>query len=246
MLNENWFEEWFNSPYYQVLYENRDHDEAEDFTDALVDYLHPAAGSRILDIACGEGRFSLQFAEKGYDVTGIDLADNSIAKANEHAGEQLRFFVHDMRFPFYINYFDYAFNLFTSFGYFAHNRDNALAARSFAGGLKKGGTLVIDYLNKEYVLANLVPKEDILRGGITFHIKRYSDSRHIIKEIRFTDDAGKEQMFTERVSAFGLEDFRKLFAAAGMRLVDQFGDYALHPFDPASSQRLIMVFKKEG
>lgn len=245
MENRNWFESWFNSPYYKILYQNRDMNEAEDFTDALLGYLKAPQGSRMVDIGCGEGRFAIQFAQHGYDVTGIDLAENRIEKANEHSHEHLHFLVHDMRFPFYVNYFDFAFNLFTSFGYFQHNRDNVLAARSFAGCLKKGGILVVDYLNKDLVLQELVPYQVLERDGIRFDIQKDYDGQHIIKNIRFKDREGLDQQYTERVSAFGLQEFRHLFTeVAGMELLDTFGNYQLDPFDADRSPRLIMVFKK--
>src|ERR1700761_2297077 len=123
MEHTDWFENWFGSPFYKILYQNRDELEAQAFVETLIDYLQPFPGSRMLDIACGEGRYAVQLAEKNYDVTGIDISRISIEKAKAYEDEHLHFFVQDMRFPFYINYFDYAFNFFTSFGYFTHTRD---------------------------------------------------------------------------------------------------------------------------
>src|SRR5690606_21720625 len=127
----DWFESWFGSPYYHILYEHRDELEAQAFVEELINYLQPLPKSSMADIACGEGRYSIQLAEYGFDVVGIDLSHASIEKAKKHEKENLRFFVHDMRFPFYINYFDYVFNFFTSFGYFASQRDHLMAAKSF-------------------------------------------------------------------------------------------------------------------
>lgn len=244
MKNESWFESWFNSPYYKVLYQDRDETEAEDFTEALLQHLKPEPNSRIVDIGCGEGRFAIQFANQGYDVTGIDLAANRIEKALEHERDNLHFMVHDMRLPFYINYFDLAFNLFTSFGYFYSERDNQLAANSFAMGLKKGGRLILDYLNRDWVLQQLQPYAIIERDGIQFDIQKDYDGRHIIKHIRFEDAEGIKRHYTERVSAFSLQDFTALFAKAGLTLTATFGDYHLAPFDSKHSPRLIMEFKK--
>jgi SAM-dependent methyltransferase len=244
MKTKSWFEAWFNSPYYKVLYQNRDNAEADFFSDALLQYLQPKPASKILDIGCGEGRFSIQFANKGFDVTGIDIAENSIEKAIENEHDKLHFYVQDMRLPFYINYFDYSFNLFTSFGYFDTERDNRLAAHSFAKGLKIGARLVIDYLNKDWVLQRLKPFEIVERGGVSFEINKEYDGRHIIKHIRFVDAEANQQHYTERVSAFSLADFSQLFTNAGMQLEASFGSYSLDPYDSEQSERLIMVFKK--
>ncbi len=240
-----WYKNWFGSPYYKILYQNRDEAEAQQFVEQLLQYLQPPTRSAMLDIACGEGRFARQLAEHGYNVTGIDISQEAIEIAKGSENEHLQFFVQDMRMPFYINFFDYSFNFFTSFGYFAHDRDHALAARSFAAGLKPGGLLVIDYLNYEHVIANFIAEEQINRGSYTFNIKRTIERGHIIKEISFTDANNKHWNFTESVAAFSRQDFIRIFESSGMELTATFGDYNLGNYDQAHSARLIMVFKKK-
>ncbi len=245
MAQADWFEHWFESPYYQILYQNRDEAEAGDFADTLLSCLQPEPGARMLDIACGEGRFAIQLAARGYDVTGIDLSHNAIEKARAQEHEHLHFFIHDMRFPFYINYFDYAFNFFTSFGYFAHDRDHIAAAKSFTKALKPDGTLVIDYLNTPRILKHLVPQETIVRGSYTFHIERRVERKRFIKDIRFTDTDGNPQHYTEQVAAFTRSDFERIFGAAGMMVTGIFGDYRLGDYNPQSSPRMILLLKKQ-
>src|SRR5580698_7109890 len=96
-LPENWFQEWFDSPYYHTLYVDRDEKEAAAFIDRLLMYLHPAPGSLMLDVACGRGRHASILAGKGFDVTGIDLAPHSITFALQYANDHLHFYEHDMR-----------------------------------------------------------------------------------------------------------------------------------------------------
>lgn len=242
----DWFEKWFGSPYYRILYQNRDELEAQEFVESLLQYLQPPPGSSMLDIACGEGRYARQLAEHGYRVTGIDISQESIAAAKAFEAADLEFFVQDMRLPFITNYFDYAFNFFTSFGYFAHDRDHDLAARAFAGALRKDGILVIDYLNRDYVVSNLVAEEIIHRGSYTFSISRKLERNHFVKDIRFSDADGKPRHFTESVAAFSLADFSRMMRAAGMSQVGTFGDYQLNAYHPLDSPRLIMIFKKKN
>ena len=245
MQQADWFESWFGSPWYHILYQDHDNKEAQAFVEKLLHYLQPPAGCRMADIACGEGRYSVQLAEHGYEVMGIDLSHPSIETAKAFENDHLQFAVHDMRMPFYINYFDYAFNFFTSFGYFEHQRDHQLAAKSFAACLKPGGILVVDYLNCEHAAHALVPEETVLREPYTFHITKRLEHRHFLKDIRFADADGKERHYTESVAAFGLEDFRTMFQKAGMTLMDTFGNYKLEPYHPAETPRLIMIFKKQ-
>lgn len=244
MAEQTWFESWFNSSYYKILYQNRDQHEAAHFSEALIAYLKPEPGSKIADIGCGEGRFAIQFAQKGFDVTGLDIAANRIEKALIHEASNLHFFVHDMRLPLYLNYFDCSLNLFTSFGYFDTEQDHLKAAQSIAQGLKDTGRLVIDYLNIDWVLQQLKAQETIERSGVRFDIQKEYDHKHIIKHIRFKDNEGVDRHYTERVSAFSKADFVHLFEQVGMRLEATFGSYALAPFEAKSSERLIMIFKK--
>ncbi len=72
MPDKSWYKDWFNSDYYHLLYQHRDEDEATRFITKLIEYLKPAAGSTMLDVACGKGRHSKALAEMGYDVTGMD------------------------------------------------------------------------------------------------------------------------------------------------------------------------------
>lgn len=240
----DWYENWFGSPYYRILYQNRDENEAQEFIENLLGNLQPVEGCKMLDIACGEGRFARQLAEHGFDVTGIDISNSSIESAVAFEQENLHFYVQDMRFPFYINYFDFAFNFFTSFGYFKYDRDHRLAAKSFAAALKPGGILVIDYLNHEQVRVNLVPQETIERGSYSFRIHRRLERNHIIKDIDFKDVNKHPRHFTESVAIFSLVQFTDMFSNAGMELVNTFGDYQLSPYLESVSPRMIMVFKK--
>jgi len=240
----DWFESWFGSPYYHILYEHRDELEAQAFVEELIGYLQPLPQSSMVDIACGEGRYSIQLAGHGFDVTGIDLSYASIEKAKKSERENLQFLVHDMRFPFYINYFDYAFNFFTSFGYFATQRDHAMAAKSFARGLKKGGILTIDYLNREYALSNLNPEETVQRGRFEFQLRRQLENGHFVKDIFFHDSENRERHYRESVAAFTLADFIQMFKKAGLSLIGTFGDYQLNTYHPLDSPRMIMIFKK--
>jgi len=242
----DWYKNWFGSPFYKILYQNRDDYEAQEFVENLLGYLQPPPGSAMLDIACGEGRFAKQLAEHGFDVTGIDISHESIEIAKAFETDNLQFFVQDMRLPFYINYFDYAFNFFTSFGYFAHDRDHVLAAKSFAAALKKNGILVIDYFNYEQVMANLVPEETVQRGSYIFRITRSSERNHIVKHISFTDADKKPRQYTESVAAFTLADFIKMFKLADLSLIGTFGDYQLNAYHPVYSPRLIIIFKKKN
>lgn len=239
-----WFKDWFNSPYYHLLYGKRDENEAEMFINQLVNRLRPPEGAKMLDLACGKGRHARILSELGYDVTGLDLSENSISEAREDESDTLHFAVHDMRKVFKVNEFDYVFNLFTSFGYFENEGDDLLTLKAIAEGLKSDGVLVHDYFNAKRVLAHFCNAETKVIKDVEFNIsKRISDQR-IIKTISF-DDNGRHCEFHENVSLYTLEDFREMYAKAGFEIDELYGDYRLNPYDPETSERLILISHKK-
>lgn len=244
MKKEKWFESWFNSPYYRILYQHRDAHEAENFCNTLIQKLQLSANSRIWDIGCGEGRFAVSFANKGFEVVGIDLSENNILKAKQLEHDKLRFYVHDMRHSFRINYFDLACNLFTSFGYFDKEIQNLAAAKAIAWGLKPGGLFIMDYLNSTKILEQLKPHQVLEKEGIRFEIDKHYDGRFIHKTISFEAPKGTAHQYTEKVATFSKEALEALFLKVNLVPQSCFGDYQLNPYDAHSSDRLILVFKK--
>lgn len=239
-----WFGEWFDSPYYHILYKHRDYEEAKAFIDHLVDHLHIQPQHKVLDLACGKGRHSIYLNSKGIDVVGIDLSEQNITFARQFENERLHFFIHDMREDLAVNEFDFVLNMFTSFGYFESKEENQEAICTAADALKPGGKLVIDFLNPYTVVHQLVPCEDKKIEGIAFRIsKKVNDDGFIVKDIEF-DDKGRHYHYQERVRAIRKLEFLEYFRQAQLKLVKIFGDYDLHDYDPEHSERMIFVVEK--
>lgn len=237
----NWFASWFDTPYYHILYKERNYREAQVFMDNLTHYLNLPEKAKVLDLACGKGRHAIYLNQLGFDVTGVDLSENSILEAQKNTNPYLHFRVHDMRLPFEEK-FDAIFNLFTSFGYFENDDDNLKTLIAIKESLSDYGFAAIDFMNVNHVIANLVPEETKHVDGIDFHIKRYYIDDHIYKEIDF-EDKGEKFHFTEKVKALSLQCFQQLMSEAGIYLLDTFGDYKLKKFHKTESERLIMIFK---
>jgi SAM-dependent methyltransferase len=238
-----WFLSWFDTPYYHILYKHRDRTEARQFIDALFTLLNPKKDDLILDLACGRGRHAIYMNQKGFNVVGYDLAEESINFAKRFANKQLHFEVRDMRENLGNAQFDFVFNLFTSFGYFNKREDDILALKAIANCLKPGGILVLDFMNAEKVAKRLVPKEHKNAGGIDFYIERYTTEKHIVKEIKFVAEE-KEWCFKEEVQLLTKADFEEFIDLANLKLVAHFGSLDLQPFNAAHSDRLILLAQK--
>ena len=239
----SWFSTWFDSPYYHLLYKNRDEKEAQVFIDNLIEKLQLKKGSKLIDIACGKGRHATYFNKKGMNVVGVDLSPNSIASAKQNENNNLQFSVHDMREVYKENHFDIVTNLFTSFGYFENKDDEQKAINAMAENLKSDGVLIIDFMNIKKIIANLISSEKKTIDSITFNIKRSVQNNHIIKDIEIIDD-NETQHFQEKVKAITLADFSAFVSNVGLNIIDIFGNYKLDDFDATISDRLILICKK--
>ena len=243
---QEWFKDWFNSPYYHLLYKNRDEVEAMAFIQRLINHLKPEPKSKLLDIACGKGRHSKALADMGFDVTGIDISSDSIKEAKQYESENLHFEQHDMRINYKLNYFDMAFNFFTSFGYFKSQEEHQDAIATMTNALKVGGVLVIDYLNvhfEETHFEKLVEKQ--IEDFLFISTKWHTDS-HFFKQVQVADKEHvlPRHLSTERVAKFNLGDFNEMLSLQDMQIQEVFGDYQLGKYDINDSPRMIIIAKK--
>ena len=236
-----WFQDWFNTTYYHLLYDYRNEEEAEYFMSNLLKFLSLSANDTILDLPCGRGRHSLFLNAQGHRVVGADISENSIAHARHFENQSLRFMIHDMRDPLQER-FNAIFNLFTSFGYFENEETNERVLKNFRQGLEKNGHLVIDFFNLAKVRAELIPSQELIKQGVEYKIKKRITDQFIIKEIEVTD-GGNKYNFQEKVQALDLEKFERYSREAELKIVKIFGDYSLNDFDPHISDRLILVMQ---
>ena len=240
--SKEWFESWFESRLYDLMYAHRDEVEARLFLSRLLEYLSPDGKSEFLDLACGTGRHARYVHSQGFRVTGIDLSQRKIAIASEYAEEGLEFYIQDMRKPFRRNYYNYVLNLFTSFGYFDNPEDNNRVIRSVKSSLKEGGILVIDFMNPAYVREHLISEEEKQFGEWNVHIYREIDSGRLIKKMDWSNGSAR-RIYEEKVSLFTLSDFNKMLNAHGFNILEVFGNYELGQFDDQRSDRLILISK---
>jgi SAM-dependent methyltransferase len=243
-MNENeWFEDWFDSPYYHILYATRDDNEAALFMNNILGYLKLSNDAKILDLACGRGTHSKFISEKGFDVTGLDLSISSIKHAQSYENEHLTFYSHDMRKPFRFNYFDVILNIFTSFGYFEDEKDAEKTIQNIYEGLKNKGVFVFDFLNKDYVINNIVENEVKNIGDIEFVIKKKIKENWIQKKISF-NAKNKKFTYQEKVRLYSQQELISMFTSFGFKIKEIFGNYELERFDSIESKRIIIIATK--
>lgn len=235
---------WWASPYYHLLHGARP--EGSVFIRKLVEYLHLPAGARVLDIGCGRGGQPEHFVEAGSDVTGIAATEDLLAAWRGRKEEgTLPVYVHDLRLPFWVRYFDYGISLFDTFGDFDSDRENGNVLRTICHSLKKGGVLCLDYLNGAYEREHSVPREDRMIGGVEFAIRRAYEAGYFVSHIHVLDVVRLADFSCrERRRDYRRADFERMLFREGMRIEQVFGDYHFNAWDEHVSPRLILVARR--
>ncbi len=242
-----WYEQWFSRDEYEIVYSERNEEEAISLVDLIERTVKPTEGSDILDVGCGQGRHAIEFAKRGYNVTGLDLSERSLEIAREKAAEKnldITFIAGDMRNPVGRDRFDGVVNLFTAFGYFERWEDHQKAVDAMASAVKPGGFVVQDFLNRTAVEANLVPSDTRTVRGIVIEQRRWIEEGRILKEIVFSNE-GDSHTFFESVALLDQSDFEALYASAGLKLESVLGDYSGASFED-DSPRTILFSRRVG
>lgn len=243
-----WFEDWFGVEYLD-LYAHRDAAEAAAQIAFLAELWRHRPPRRLLDLACGAGRHSLAVRAAGVEAIGVDLSLALLAAGRQRAegtGLRLPAARGDMRcLPFAAESFDWVLNVFTSFGYFASERENFRVLEEFVRVLTPEGGFLIDFMNRERALATLVGEEVRVEGDLEVRIQRWFDrtTERINKRIALTRAGAPPRHFLESVRAYRREEVEIGLQWAGLQVTGVYGDFAGSLWT-ADSDRLILVGRK--
>lgn len=244
--------EWYKVAFgdiYPLVYPHRDDDEAL----RVARSLSPLLGGRspVVDVACGNGRYMSAFAKTGLDVYGVDLSLYLVSDAVASRALRGRVVLGDMRaLPFRDGSAGAVINMFTSFGYFETDLDNVRVMHEVARIIQPGGIFLMDFLNAEALARELRASKPSTRseGSATIDERReiVDGGRVLVKHVR-VDIEGRDTLeYHERLRLYRHDDLVAMAETAGLIPRAVYGDYALAPFDNASSPRVVMVCEKAG
>jgi SAM-dependent methyltransferase len=206
-------------------------------------------GGIILDLACGAGRHAVELAIRGYNVVGYDLSLAMLARAADEAQERdqkLNFLHGDMRDMGFEEMFDGVFCWSTSFGYFDDEK-NQLVAQKIHRALRKGGMLLLDVANRDFVTQrqpSLVWFEG--DGCVCMDEMRvdFITSRLRVKRMVILED-GRTRELDYSIRLYTLHELGRMLHDVGFKVTEVSG----HPATPgvfmgADSPRLIVLAEK--
>ncbi|MBN1349874.1 methyltransferase domain-containing protein [candidate division KSB1 bacterium] len=204
-------------------------------------------GMRLLDLCCGIGRHSLEFARRGFIVTGVDKMQPYLARAAARAeSERIRLELvrADMRMFCKPNTFDAAINIYTSFGYFENPDDDRRVLRNIFHSLKSGGVFLIDIMGKE-ILARIFREKDWHEedGMIVLQDRKIRNNWGWIecRWIFLRDNERIELALNHRL--YSAMELSERLTECGFKNLDVFGDFEGNAYDE-NAQRLVIVARK--
>jgi SAM-dependent methyltransferase len=246
--------EWFESEdfwrdFYPYLFSAERFAAAKDEVSRIVALTQCAQGS-VLDLCCGPGRHAVEFAQRGFHVTGVDRTPVLLDRARQHAvetGASVEWVMEDMRRFVRPDAFDLVCSLFTSFGYFQDEQDDLEVLRNIHRSLKESGALVMEMLGKERlarIWQNTVSTE-LADGSLLVERHRLRDdwSRIYTEWILLKDGHGRSVSFEHTI--YSGRELKDRLLRCGFKQVQLFGDLQGSPYNQEAT-RLVAVARKSG
>ena len=184
-----WWETFFGEDYLRiyapVLPPERTAREVDGIV-CLLEELGVPLERAVLDLACGHGRHAIPLAQRGYRVTGQDLSQVFLRRAEDDAraaGVSVRWRHGDMRqIPFEAE-FDAVINIFTAFGYFDAEDEDLEVLRQVHKALKPGGVFLLETMHRDA----------LVRGFQPHGIMRHEDGLLVLEERAFDQLSGRNR-----------------------------------------------------
>jgi SAM-dependent methyltransferase len=207
----------------------------------IVELAGVSSGS-VLDLCCGPGRHSAEFAQRGFQVTGVDRTPYLLDRARAHAQDSVEFVCRDMREFRRPAAFDLAVNIFTSFGYFDQAGDDLLVLRNVRESLRPGGVFVMELLGKEYLAAHYVQSRclDFADGAMLVQRARVANewTRVFCEWTLIRSNQARTYKFDHTI--YSGRELKDLLLQAGFAQVRLYGDLRGAPYG-VEAQRLVAV-----
>jgi SAM-dependent methyltransferase len=202
----------------------------------------------VLDLPCGPGRHTLEFARLGCHVTGVDRTtcylDEARLRAQE-AGLDVELVQADMREFARSEAYDLAINLFSSFGYFEDQADDVKVLSNFYTSLRPGGMLVMDLMGKENLARIFKPHDwhELEDGTLVLEEREVTRNWTWIENRWILIKGGQRHDFSLSFRLYSAAELEHLLVLVGFDLIDFFGDLAGAPYH-YGAQRLVAVARK--
>lgn len=214
--------------------------------DDIIELLGINENDTLLDVCCGFGRNSHAFASRGIKTTGIDITKYYLDRAKKECLniDNPKFILGDILNFKEIERYDFAINMFTSFGLMESEDDEIIALKNIYNALKPGGKYLIDIQGKELICRDFEKNIWFESGDIKVFLEYKiveSFTRLSSRWLYYKDDQMHERSFDTRI--YSALELAAMVSGVGFKSVEIYGDYTGNPYD-MDAKRLIVVGTK--
>lgn len=243
-ISRNWFQDTFDA-LYPILYAHRTIDAAEAETLFSIEKTCITKNDCVLDLCCGGGRHIAHVKRVTPHIVGLDYSSHLLAIARELLGDDQALIRGDMRHIPFQNAFDVVVNYFTSFGYFQDPAENQKVVGDMAKALKPNGRFFIDYLCKDWAIANLETETRRHAEGFEIVERRWIERNNsrINKTTSVVQGDDEIKHTGESVQLYTTEEFEALLQGEGLSIDKLYGDYHGSPCTPESPRMIAVGWK---
>ncbi len=243
-----WFEDdGFWDQLYPFMFSARAFERAPQQVEDIIRLTGIESGS-VLDLCSGPGRHTLEWAKRGFRVTGVDRTESLMNIAKERASKQgveIEWVLEDMRFFQRPCSFDLVQSMFTSFGYFEEKGEDRAVLAQIYENLKPGGMLIMDVVGKEVLARNFhdsgtSPLDD---GSILVERRKIVDAWSRIENEWIVIRNGATQTFRFCLNLYSAQELKLLFESVGFHTIRIFGGLSGAPYDIDASRLIVLGSK---
>ena len=231
-VDPRWYDGYFEEEYLDCIALRISPERTQQEAQFVFDALGLEAGARVLDLACGHGRLTIELARRGLRMTGLDLSPRSLEFGRKHAEEaglEIEFIEADMREIARVNQFDAVINVFTAFGYFQEEKENQRVLDGVEQALKPGGAFLLDTLNSVALWARY--RENMweeIEGTDTLFLQEHSydilRGRNHARWL-FVHADGRRVEIAHSVRVYAPHELASMLEAAGLAIDQTWGDF---------------------
>lgn len=244
-----WYERAFDASYLEAYEQFEEVAVWMQDCDFIAGALDLKQGQRVLDLCSGSGRHSVELANRGFSVTGLDISPSMIDFSRRRAkalGVKVDFVCADAREMEFDQEFDAAFNYLTSFGYCDDAGNQAVLDRVFRA-LKPGGRFMIEKINPIWLFGSFVKTERRVQGDFTYVEERSYDARTgriSVERVKEYPDGTTVALEPFSVRAYLPISLAQMLEAAGFEVEDFIDAPSGVDFDPFISRRMAILAQR--